>query len=57
MKTMRYKLLRTGEKKELEIPKIDLYARIESASKVMELVKEYQNTHAILIYVDEPYNN
>ena len=51
---MGYKLIRTGAKQDLEEPKIDTRARLKCATDVMDQVREFCETRAVLIYANEP---
>ena len=53
---MGYKLIRTGDKKELEEPKIDTYTSLRCATDVIDQVRSWVDTRAVLIYANGELN-
>ena len=57
MNLMGYRLIRTGSKQELEVPKIDMYAALRCARDVMDQVEQWIYTRAVLIYATGDLND
>ena len=47
---MGYKVIRTGEHKEMVAPKVDSYFTLKSYTNVLDLVNKYRDSRAVLIY-------
>ena len=52
MNLMDYRLIRTGEKQDLEVPKVDAYFEVNSPDDVMNQVFFWMDSRAVLIYAN-----
>ena len=54
---MGYKVIRTGEQNDMEAPLVDTYFTLKSYTDVVNLVNEYRDSRAVLIYATDVVHN
>ena len=57
MDLMGYRLIRTGDKQDLEAPNINTFFEAKDASDVMDQVAVWKDTRAVLIYANGDLND